>query len=42
MYVIDVRTNKVVATVADTPGAESVGYVPELKKAYTSNAYDNS
>jgi len=42
MYVIDVRTNKVVAAVADTPGAEGAGYVPELKKAYTSNAYDNS
>jgi YVTN family beta-propeller protein len=42
MYVIDVRTNKVVATVTDTPGAEGVEYVPELKKAYTSNAYDNT
>jgi DNA-binding beta-propeller fold protein YncE len=42
MYVIDLRTNKVVATVADTPGAEGVEYVPELKKAYTSNAYDNT
>jgi YVTN family beta-propeller protein len=42
MYVIDLRTNKVVATVADTPGAEGVEYVPELKKAYTSNAGDNT
>ena len=42
MYVIDLRTNKVVATVSDTPGAEGVEYVPELKKAYTSNAYDNT
>jgi len=42
MYVIDLRTNKVVATVTDTPGAEGVEYVPELKKAYTSNAYDNT
>jgi DNA-binding beta-propeller fold protein YncE len=42
MYVIDVRTNKIVATVTDTPGAEGVEYVPELKKAYTSNAYDNT
>jgi len=42
MYVIDLRTNKVVATVGDTPGAEGVEYVPELKKAYTSNAYDNT
>lgn len=42
MYVIDLRTNKVVATVEDTPGAEGVEYVPELKKAYTSNAGDNT
>src|SRR5260221_8234505 len=41
-YVIDVKTNRVVATIADTPGAEGVEYVPELKKAYTSNAYDNT
>src|SRR5262245_62737034 len=36
-YVIDLANNKVVATVADTPGAEGVEYVPELKKFYTSN-----
>jgi DNA-binding beta-propeller fold protein YncE len=42
MYVIDLRTNKVVATVVDTPGAEGVEYIPEWKKAYTSNAYDNT
>src|SRR5207302_11302888 len=41
-YVIDLRTNKVVATVTDTPGAEGVEYVPELKKLYTSNAGDNT
>ena len=41
-YVIDLRTNKVVATVAGTPGAEGVEYVPELKKFYTSNAGDNT
>jgi len=41
-YVIDLRTNKVVATVVDTPGAEGVEYVPELKKLYTSNAGDNT
>src|SRR5204862_4835978 len=38
----DLRTNKVVATVVDTPGAEGVEYVPELKKFYTSNAGDNT
>ncbi len=41
-YIIDLRTNKVVATVKDTPGAEGVEYVPELKKVYTSNAHDNT
>ncbi len=41
-YVIDVRTNHVVAVVRDTPGAEGVEYVPELRKFYTSNAYDNT
>ncbi len=29
-YVIDLRTNRVVATVTDTPGAEGVEYIPEL------------
>src|ERR1700745_643703 len=41
-YVIDLPTNKVIATVADTPGAEGVEYVSELKKFYTSNAGDNT
>lgn len=41
-YVIDLRLNAVLATVTDTPGAEGVEYVPELKKFYTSNAGDNT
>src|SRR6202795_1174451 len=41
-YVIDLATNKVVAVVTDTPGAEGVEYVSELKKFYTSNAHDNT
>jgi DNA-binding beta-propeller fold protein YncE len=41
-YVIDLRSNKVVATVTDTPGAEGVEYVAELRKFYTSNAGDNT
>ena len=41
-YVIDLATNRLVATVTDTPGAEGVEYVPELKKFYTSNAHDNT
>src|SRR2546423_12031120 len=41
-YVIELATNRVLATVRDTPGAEGVEYVPELKKFYTSNAHDNT
>ena len=41
-YVIDLRTDKVLATVTDTPGAEGVEYVSEFKKFYTSNAGDNT
>lgn len=41
-YVIDMRTNKLVATVKDTPGVEGVEYVPETKKVYTSNSGDNT
>jgi YVTN family beta-propeller protein len=41
-YVIDMRTNTVVATVSDTPGVEGIEYVPELKKFYTSNSGDNT
>src|SRR6266568_1086342 len=35
-YVIDLATNKVVATIADTPGAEGVEYVPEHHRAFLS------
>jgi hypothetical protein len=31
-----------VATVTDTPGAEAVEYVPELTKAFTSHAGNNT
>jgi DNA-binding beta-propeller fold protein YncE len=41
-YVMDLRSDKVVATIADTPGAEGIEYVPEHKKFYTSNAGDNT
>jgi len=41
-YVIDLRARKVVATITDTPGAEGVEYVPELRKFYTSNAHDDT
>ena len=41
-YVIDPRTNALVATIADTPGVEGVEYVPDLKKLYTSNSGNNT
>jgi len=37
LYVIDLKNNKVVAAIPDVPGVEGVEYVPELKKAYTSD-----
>jgi Cytochrome D1 heme domain len=41
LYVIDMKTDKVVATVKDVPGVEGVEYVPELRKVYTSDWYEN-
>lgn len=41
-HVIDLATNKVVATIGDTPGAEGLEYVPDLHTFYTSNAYHNT
>src|SRR6476646_2493382 len=41
-YVIDLRTNRIVAVVSDTPGVEGVEYVPELRKFYSSNAHDDT
>ena len=41
-YVIDVRTNDVIATITDTPRVEGLEYVSGLKKVYTSNAGDNT
>jgi DNA-binding beta-propeller fold protein YncE len=41
LYVIDMQTNQVVSTVKDVPGVEGVEYVPELRKVYTSDWYEN-
>jgi DNA-binding beta-propeller fold protein YncE len=41
MYVIDLKTHQVVATVSPVPGVEGIEYVPELKKAYTSDWHEN-
>ena len=37
----DLRTNTVVKAIPDVPGIEGVEYVPELRKVYTSNWYEN-
>ncbi len=41
LYVIDLKTNRVVKAIPGVPGTEGVEYVPELKKAYTSDWYEN-
>ncbi|MGH7743569.1 MAG: YncE family protein [Candidatus Dormibacteria bacterium] len=41
LYVIDLRTNTVVKAIPDVPGIEGVEYVPELRKVYTSDWYEN-
>ncbi|ABF42442.1 hypothetical protein Acid345_3441 [Candidatus Koribacter versatilis Ellin345] len=41
LYVIDMRTNQLVHAIPDVPGVEGVEYVPELKKAYTSDWKEN-
>src|SRR5947208_13131994 len=41
-YVIDLKSNQVLHTVADTPGAEGLEYVADGRKVYTSNAGDNT
>jgi hypothetical protein len=41
-YVIDLRSNTLVATVTDTPGVEGVEYVPEPKKVYASSFGNNA
>src|SRR5882762_5285552 len=41
LYVIDLRTNKLIKAIPDVPGVEGVEYVPGLKKVYTSDSGDN-
>jgi YVTN family beta-propeller protein len=41
-YVIDLKSNQVLHTITDTPGAEGLEYVPDERKVYTSNASDNT
>src|SRR5882757_7604421 len=42
LYVIDVRTNKLVKAIPGVPGVEGVEYVPGLKKVYTSDSGDST
>jgi DNA-binding beta-propeller fold protein YncE len=41
LYVIDLRTNRLVKAIPDVPGVEGVEYVPGLKKVYTSDWHEN-
>lgn len=41
LYVIDLRTNKVVKTISDLPGIEGVEYAPDEKKLYTSDWHED-
>jgi YVTN family beta-propeller protein len=42
LYVIDLKTNALIKTITNTPGAEGVEYIPELNKVYTSNWGDHT
>ena len=41
LHVIDLKTNRVLATVRDVPGVEGVAYISEGRKAYTANWGEN-
>src|SRR5204863_6278515 len=42
LYIIDLRTNKVLKALPDVPGVVGVEFVPKLKKVYTSDVGDNT
>jgi len=41
LYVIDLRTNRVLKAIPDLPGIEGVEVVPDADKAYTSDWWEN-
>src|SRR5882762_8280261 len=41
LYVIDVKTNKLVKAIPDVPGVEGVEYAPDVNKVYTSDWLEN-
>lgn len=40
LYIIDLKTNTLVDTISDVPGAEGVVYLPSADKIYTSDWYE--
>jgi YVTN family beta-propeller protein len=42
LYIIDLNTNRLVKVVANLPGIEGIAYVPETRKVYTSDWYENA
>lgn len=41
LYVIDLRTNKLVKAIPDVPGIEGVVFAPDVDKVYTSDWFEN-
>ncbi|HEV2177007.1 MAG TPA: YncE family protein [Terriglobia bacterium] len=41
LYVIDLKTNKLVKAIPGVPGVEGVAYAPDLNKVYTSDWWEN-
>jgi len=41
LYIVDLKTNKVIRTIPDVPGIEGVEVAPEANKVYTSDWYEN-
>jgi len=41
LYVIDLKSNQVIKTIADLPGIEGVEIAPDANKVYTSNWFEN-
>ncbi|HXU39253.1 MAG TPA: hypothetical protein VN937_23060 [Blastocatellia bacterium] len=41
LYVIDLKTNKLVKAIPDVPGVEGVEYAPDVNKVYTSDWLEN-
>jgi len=41
LYVIDLKSNKLVKAIPDVPGIEGVEYAPDVNKVYTSNWHEN-